>query len=93
MIFQRTIGQQYPRTVHQQRSQERGSWGQGCRCEFHRKQRNNSVESKTCPGNRCLERSQVWANARQCPRELSDASLIQARIQVPLAFPDRLGVE
>lgn len=35
----------------------------------------------------------IWVHRRQFPSCLSDCSLIQARIQVPLAFADGLRVE
>lgn len=62
----------------------------------HKAEEQFSWGSRICPGNKQgvagLERSQTWVSGRWCP-ELSDASLIQASIQVPLAFPDGLGVE
>lgn len=97
MIFQRTMKKQYPRTRLQQGRVERGR-EQGCRCEFYSRQRDSfPVESKTCPGNGvagCLGRKEPslgqWV--MRCPQELSGASLIQSRIQIPLAFPDGLIV-
>lgn len=96
-IFQRTRRQPYPRTRHQQGRQEEGN----------RRQSFHGVHSQEVEGQFCVaqdlpkgwssralsKRSQTWACGEEAAvLKLSHASVIQARIQVPLAFPDGLIV-
>lgn len=96
MMFHEITWQQYSRTECRQRRQDGRSWGHGYGVGVLQKageQFSWGPRFTQGPGKNRTRRSQTWAGRRECPREPSVASLIQARIQILVAFPDGLGEE